>query len=257
MGRVYISCEAGEMLKKYLICRGHEIVAVEKSHCVYSEIAAHADIYFCKLGADDAAPVFRGDPKRLGFSYPGNIIYNAAVFGKYLMHHFKYTDSTLFSAAEEYIRRRYDCPPVLIQTTQGYTKCNTVIVDDCHIITEDVGIARALRKAAPETELKVLLITPKQVQLAGFPHGFLGGASGRIGDTSVFHGDLSQHSDFQRIYEFICGCGLKVQYFEGKPLTDIGSIIYEETCDNSDFYSASGMSESLCFLQSESDYCKE
>ncbi|MFR2966829.1 MAG: DUF6873 family GME fold protein [Anaerovoracaceae bacterium] len=64
-------------------------------------------------------------------------------------------------------------------------------------------------------------------QVIGYKYGFLGGASGRIGDEIVFNGDLAAHSDYEEIKSFIQERGLRLVYFRQYPLTDIGSIIEE------------------------------
>ena len=94
-------------------------------------------------------------------------------------------------------------------------------VDENAIITYDRGIAAKAVKAG----LEVLTIESGHVLLEGYETGFIGGASGRIGDEIVFNGDLRKHPDFRAITEFVEGRGLKVRYFPGHDLTDIGSII--------------------------------
>lgn len=97
-------------------------------------------------------------------------------------------------------------------------------VDGSHIITEDEGVFRAVSE---KTDIKVLLISPKQVKLNGFAYGFIGGTSGRIGNEMIFSGDVTKHSDYAKIRSFIEECGLDIKYFD-YPLTDIGSIIEEK-----------------------------
>ncbi len=63
------------------------------------------------------------------------------------------------------------------------------------------------------------------MELPGYDTGFIGGTSGRVGDEIIFNGDLSAHPDCQAIRQFIEERGLKVRYFSGYPLRDIGSII--------------------------------
>ena len=53
----------------------------------------------CKLGVMDEAPVFFGDPYRLGDRYPADVPYNAACTGKYFIHNLKYTDEKLLDYA--------------------------------------------------------------------------------------------------------------------------------------------------------------
>ena len=73
--------------------------------------------------------------------------------------------------------------------------------------------------------MDVLTVTAGHVVLPGYDTGFIGGASGRIGDTVYFNGDLTAHPDFESIVRFIEDRGLKVKWFEDWPLTDTGSII--------------------------------
>ena len=84
------------------------------------------------------------------------------------------------------------------------------------------GILSALKKSP---DLGVLPVSQGHVKLDGFEYGFLGGASGRVGDEIVFNGDLSAHPDYEAIREFIESRGLAVRFFPEYPLTDIGSIL--------------------------------
>lgn len=254
----YLSENACDELRNYITGLGYEIYEVKRSGAVYDEVAAHPDIYMCKLGAEPCAPIYHGTLERLGYKYPENIRYNAAVCGHYFIHNLKHTDSELLEAAKVYVSKKYEDEAENhgelggkynmqeIHTAQGYTKCNIVVVDDTHLITEDAGIAKAIemamwrernligrgsgerRKAERDMfekrRLNVLLVSPKQVILDGFPHGFLGGASGRLENTIIFNGDITKHTDYERIKAFIEEAGLEIKYFD-YPLTDIGSII--------------------------------
>ena len=97
-------------------------------------------------------------------------------------------------------------------------------VDENSIITADQGILRACRRAG----LQCLEAGPGFVRLPGYPYGFLGGAAGRVGDSILFHGNLSAHPDGVRIRTFIEARGLQCVDFEDFPLTDIGSVIEEQ-----------------------------
>lgn len=214
MSKIYVSKEANSHLIKYLEEQGHKVSLMESKADIDPPISCHPDIYMCQLTSE---AVFHGNPEKLGRDYPSHAIYNGCSTGKFFIHNLKITDSELLEAA---------CGKGLItvHVPQGYSKCNIVVVDEDSIITSDMGIFRSASKAG----LEVLLIEPKQVILHGYPYGFLGGASGRIGDTILFNGDLSKHSDFKEICRFISSRGLKTKYFTEYPLTDIGSIIQEK-----------------------------
>ena len=161
------------------------------------------------MGSDN--PVFFGEPSKIGSKYPANIIYNAACTGKFFLHNLKYTDPELLKSASEM---------ELINVPQGYTKCNTLIVDEDSIITSDEGIAKSCSH-----KMNVLLVSPGHIKLQGFSYGFIGGASGRIDNTIYFNGDLSSHPDHKKITDFIKARDLDIKYFSEYPLEDIGSII--------------------------------
>ena len=209
MSTIYISEAAHPLLRDFLINEGHIIETVKSSGITYEPVDSHPDIYMCSLGIDK--PVFFGCPEKIGSKYPENIRYNAACTGKYFIHNLKYTDPDLLKAAENTVK---------INVSQGYAKCSILIVDENSIITSDVGIYNSCYG-----KLNVLLITTGHIKLKNFPYGFIGGTAGRIGNTIVFNGDLSQHPDFKRICSFISKRGLEIKYFKEYDLEDIGSII--------------------------------
>lgn len=206
---IFVSETADPLLLEHLTAQGHQTHIIKATGATYPPVSSHPDIYMCGLGP--GRPVFFGCLEKLGPSYPENIRYNAACTGKYFIHNLKHTDPELLERATSLEK---------IHVSQGYAKCNMVIVDEGSIITSDRGIYKACRN-----ELDVLLIQPGHVRLRGFPYGFLGGASGRIGDTLVFNGNLEQHPDFVSIKNFIKKRSLDLVYFRQYPLEDIGSII--------------------------------
>jgi len=150
-------------------------------------------------------------------TYPDDIAYNAVVTKNHLIHNLAYTNSLILQHCK-------NSGKTLLNVRQGYSKCSTVLVDDNHLISSDEGIYRTVKD-----HLNILLVQPGHVELDGFDYGFLGGASGVIGDTVVFHGDLSRHPDFIRIKEFVEAAGKKLLYFPDFDLQDIGSILVFQT----------------------------
>ena len=215
MKRVYLSCFADHKLVSFLRHKGLPVVSVKPSGRTYSPVDAHPDMYYCKMGVTDHPHLFRGNPLEIGASYPANIPFNAVCLKGYLIHNLKHTSPSLLHAARELGLR-------LIHVRQGYTKCNCVVVDGHSLITADKGIIHTLKKCP---DLGVLPISQGFVRLDGFEYGFLGGASGRVGEEIIFNGNLSAHPDFEAIVHFITSRGLGVKYFPEYPLTDIGSIL--------------------------------
>lgn len=211
----YLSAGAGRPLREYIASLGREIIDISSEGVVDKGISDHPDIFLCKMGISGSAPVYFAKRENLGMDYPDDVSFNAACTGKYFIHNLKYTDPYLLEEAKK-------SGMTLIHIRQGYSKCSIVIVDETSIITYDEGIVKACK---PYPDLKVLKISPGFVRLDGFDTGFIGGASGRIGDEVIFNGDLSLHPDFVRIKDFIESRGLRCRWFSEYPLTDIGSIL--------------------------------
>ncbi|MBQ2311046.1 MAG: hypothetical protein II185_00650 [Firmicutes bacterium] len=219
MDTVLISSCASNELKKALTENGCALVPIGPCEAVSEPISCHPDIFLCKLGTAPESPVFKGNTDLLGPEYPSDVLYNAVVTEKFMICNTSTVSPDLMQAAK-------DLYPDLkvIHVAQGYTKCNVVVVDNSHFITEDEGIYKALCASnGPEC----LLISAGHVELPGYKRGFIGGASGRIGDEIWFNGDLSAHPDAEKIVNFICECGLTACWITDKPLVDIGSIIEE------------------------------
>lgn len=204
---IYISENAGKPLKEYLNTLD-EVHIVHATDLVYPQIASHADIYMCRLGDE----VIHAEPYEIGCSYPGDIAFNAACTGRYFIHNTAHTSKRLLDAA---VSKGMS----IIDVKQGYTKCNTAVIDKTSVITSDRGIFKAV-----SPYLDALLIRPGHILLRGFEYGFIGGTCGRIGNEIIFNGDISAHPDYDEIQAFIESRGLNIKYFD-YPLEDIGSII--------------------------------
>lgn len=211
MKKAYISCRAYKELKDWLTCEGYSNVELTEGERPYPAISSHPDIYICDIG------------KRLmmqdivSYNYPEYLAYNGVFLDRYFIHNLKYTSPVLLKEAE-YMGLE------LVNVNQGYTKCSCVVVDGRSIITADEGIANKLL----DIDIDVLKIETGHVLLDGFDYGFIGGASGRVGDRIVFNGDLNTHPNHEMIREFILNKGLEIIDFKGLELYDIGTIFVEK-----------------------------
>lgn len=216
-GQIYISASSDPRLADWIAENGYTVNTVRTSGIVAAPLSDHPDMFMCKMGAGDGAEIFSSFyhyDLYPGDVYPDDIALNAACTGRYFIHNLKHTVPQLLSRAEQ-------LGMILVNVRQGYAKCSTVIVDEDSVITYDRGIAKACEAAG----LDVLTVSPGHVLLPGYDTGFIGGASGRMGSTIVFNGDLTAHPDFSSIVSFIEERGLSVKWFDEWPLTDIGSII--------------------------------
>ena len=213
--KTYVSKDANIRLKDYLESLGRSLQIVNTEGIVSKGISNHPDVFLCKMGLGDEAPIHVALPSDLRPSYPQDSIYNAACTGKYFIHNLRITAPTLLEAAK-------DMGMIMIDVPQGYTKCSIVIVDEDSVITCDQGIADVL---AGYPDLAVLKVDPGHVRLDGYPYGFIGGTSGRIGNELIFNGNLGAHPNFAAIVDFIESRGVTPKWFPEYQLTDIGSIL--------------------------------
>lgn len=110
----------------------------------------------------------------------------------------------------------------IINTKQGYSRCNICIVSEKAVITEDEGIACLLKKY----QFDVLKISSGFVYLSEKHFGFLGGASAKISkDKIYFSGDLSKHKDFDLITYFLKLHNVTPIYNKNRNLYDFGGLI--------------------------------
>ena len=213
---IHLSAESDPRLAAYFRKNGYVVALFSSADIVPAPVSCHPDMFMCRLGADIDSELIQYTTAgtQPGSEYPYDIPFNAACTGRFFIHNLKYT-------APELLLRARKLEMKLVDVKQGYAKCSTVVVDEDSIITYDKGLGKACLNAG----MSVLLVTPGHVNLPGYDTGFIGGSSGRIGDTVYFNGDLSEHPDSELIIRFIEERGLRTKWFEEWPLTDIGSII--------------------------------
>ncbi|MBR7088697.1 MAG: hypothetical protein IKI38_05010 [Mogibacterium sp.] len=213
---LHISAEADPRLSAWFRDIGCDVEEFRTSGIVSGPVSCHPDMFMCRMGADIGSELVRCTitGTQPGLVYPHDIAFNAACTGKYFIHNLQFT-------APELLTRARELGMQLVNVRQGYAKCSTVVVDEDSVITYDRGLGKACLQAG----MNVRMVTPGHVLLPGYDTGFIGGASGRIGDTVYFNGNLSSHPDFAEIVRFIEERGLRTRWFDEWPLTDIGSII--------------------------------
>ncbi|MGN0452933.1 MAG: DUF6873 family GME fold protein [Ruminococcus sp.] len=146
--------------------------------------------------------------------YPGNVLLNAV-----------FIRNKLFCKVSAISKRVCDyCNAMgieLINVNQGYTKCSTLIVSDNAVITAD----ETIYKAMSENRVRCLKIRAGYIKLQDADYGFIGGASGRVGDKILFFGDISKHPDCADIIGFIKSENAQYFVLSDEPLTDIGGLV--------------------------------
>ena len=81
MGKTYIAKDANRRLREYILTTGQDLELVETEGIVGKAISNHPDVFLCKMGISDDAPVFYAIDANLGPEYPDDSKYNAACTG--------------------------------------------------------------------------------------------------------------------------------------------------------------------------------
>ena len=146
--------------------------------------------------------------------YPNDCLLNFADIGDYII-----CNKSILT--EEILEILPDKP--IIDVKQGYSKCSVCICGRNTIITDDKSVYNAVSRY---DNINSLLIEKGTVRISKYNYGFSGGCCGLVDkNLLLFNGDLSLHSDFDKIKKFLYDNDVNYIDIKGKPLTDIGSII--------------------------------
>lgn len=241
MKRAIIDCRMSEKCRKSLQNQGFELINISKNPHYDEPVSAHPDVFIfvyengiiAEKSAYDALSKHLFDCSEntslniecayettSDVRYPDDCALNFAKCGNALIGNYRAASPRLLETAEKMHYRKID-------VKQGYAKCNTCVVDDNSIITEDNGIAKACAKEG----IDVLLLKNHEVKLGGYGNGFIGGASGNYTDENknkflYFIGDLKTHTEWKKIYEFCGERNVEVISLSDEPLYDCGSIFF-------------------------------
>jgi len=206
-----------------------QLILLETNGIVYDSISGHPDIFFCKINDQliiapnlpesykkkllDLNISFIEGEENVGIKYPESAKYNIVTTDKYLMHNFRYTDSCITNLEEDLD---------LIHLNQGYSRCNLLSLKDDHFITSDEGIKRVLQNY----RLEVLFVSPEDIQLSGFKHGFFGGTCGVWGNSVFILGSLKNYKDGGKVKAYLQSLNYEIIELYDGPLYDGGSILF-------------------------------
>ncbi|MCI8272728.1 MAG: hypothetical protein HFJ55_01440 [Clostridia bacterium] len=235
MKKLIIDNRMREIEKEVLKQQGYELIEIQESPDIYSEISSHVDIFTCKIGNkiivepsqyylvnDKVREVYEVKEGRdnIDSEYPDDIKYNVCIIGKKAFHNFQYTDTEV---KKELINQGYE----LVNTTQGYTNCSIAVIDDKSCIVTDKGLYQILQKHGIdvlfleyEPDIKLL----KRMEYSN-KNGFIGGAISRIGNSVIITGDLKKIDRDGKIRQFINERNLEIIDFSGIDVIDYGGIL--------------------------------
>ncbi len=219
-------------MEEKLSAEGVECLKTVRCKELYEAVEGHPDMMLLHLGGnkvvvapniyEEMAPIL----EKKGFAvtkgatwlvrnYPGNIAYNVLIMGNLVFHNIKYTDPVVIEELEKDNK-------ILVNVSQGYTKCSVCILDSRTIITSDIKISETAEKYGIES----LLIKPGGIGLKNMSYGFIGGASGLISDKNIsFAGKLDCLEDCEEVLSYIKKKGFEITELSKGKLIDYGSVI--------------------------------
>ena len=220
-----VDCRMSQQAVRALEGYGHRVIPCPPHPVLDGAVASHPDMLFFPVENGIFSHASYQSPNAelplipmktaLGGIYPQDVLLNAAVVGKYLVCRPDKTAPELLEYAQAH-------GMTVLPVRQGYAKCNTCVVSERAVITEDASIARALKGVGAD----VLLIAPGHVSLSGYPYGFIGGASGNDGEHVFFCGSLALHPEGARMAEFCKKHQKKPISLADHALCDLGSILF-------------------------------
>ncbi|WP_139904344.1 DUF6873 family GME fold protein [Clostridium thermarum] len=146
--------------------------------------------------------------------YPHDIILNCFRLGDLFVHNLKYTDNKILEALDSTTKK--------IHVKQGYTKCSTAIVNEGAVITNDIGIAKALTTE----KIDVLYLPHGDIVLEEMNYGFIGGCCGLLDEKNIaFFGSLDKYIYGKEIKDFLRKHKVEYHYLMDEKLTDRGSLL--------------------------------
>ena len=216
--------EEKEYLKKY-----GELIEIECQDCVYDEISAHPDIFFCKINDQIfQAPNLKLEKQlktqkgssSVGKQYPDDVKYNICQIGKKIIHNFKYTDSLV----NDYIN---SIGLEKINIKQGYTKCSIAVTSENSCITSDEGIYKTLQKENIDVLLlrdEIIHLQDKNKNITNMS-GFIGGSSCIIDNNFILFGDSDKLNSKSKLVDFLNKQKLELIDFKNLEIIDYGGVI--------------------------------
>lgn len=216
--------EEKEYLKKY-----GELIEIECQDCVYDEISAHPDIFFCKINDQIfQAPNLKLEKQvktqkgssSVGKQYPDDVKYNICQIGKKIIHNFKYTDSLV----NDYIN---SIGLEKINIKQGYTKCSIAVTSENSCITSDEGIYKTLQKENIDVLLlrdEIIHLQDKNKNITNM-NGFIGGSSCIIDNKFILFGDSDKLNSKSKLVDFLNKQKLELIDFKNLEIIDYGGVI--------------------------------
>jgi hypothetical protein len=215
-----ISKTALKSLEKY-----GEVVLFKTEGIVYDAISGHPDIFifqnekkivvapnipdkYIYLFENHLVDFILGE-KSLGLKYPETSYYNAVAAGGLFIYNPKNTDSKVIEISKHLKS---------IAVNQGYTRCNTMMIDEELVLTSD-------KKLAAYGE-NYFFIPPQKIILESFDYGFFGGCCGFYNQRLFINGKFNEIENHSSIRKLIEKKNIEIVELQKGNLADVGGIFF-------------------------------
>lgn len=141
--------------------------------------------------------------------YPTEIAFDCFYLDDILFCKEKYTPSDIKSRFSK-----------VVNVKQGYAKCSSLVLPGKGVITDDEGIAAAVKKEGYDS----VTVPCDEIMLPGYDRGFIGGASFVYNDTVLFTGDFTRLSCNREISDFCSNHRYTIESLTSDAVFDCGSF---------------------------------
>jgi hypothetical protein len=204
-----------------------QLILLQTENITYPAISGHPDIFVCPI--DEQLVIAPNLPETIkneltalkleftegyepvGLKYPETAKYNCVVTHDFLIGNTELIDKKILELTSG---------KEIIHVKQGYTRCNLLALPQNRFITSDKGIEKML----VEKDMEVLYVNPKDIQLPGFDHGFIGGTAGIFKNQIYILGNLNYFLEGDKIRDFLSGYEI-IELYDG-PLFDGGGLFF-------------------------------
>ncbi|RLD45841.1 MAG: hypothetical protein DRI86_04930 [Bacteroidetes bacterium] len=192
---------------------------------VYEAISGHPDIFIFQKGNSvilapetpkyiiDKLQQYKIDitfgSSNVGEKHPQTTPYNIAYGDGVFVGNSKTTDNAIMNLSSK---------ETWFQSPQSYARCNTIVLDKSHIITSEHTVASSIEDS--------LFINPKEVILAGYPHGFFGGCVGFYKNKLYLLGRLKYHSQHKEILQYCNKLNIEIVELYDGVFFDGGGVFF-------------------------------
>ena len=220
-----------DFAQEFARAAGIEVVPLKPYFRLDLPVASHADMLFSVVdnkifcykdytNENNLLSTLESSGKEIVFvsnicdpTYPKDVSLNVLWIGETLICNVK-------SVAKEILKYAKEKGYEIVDVKQGYAACSTLVLNKNCAITTDKTILCALESVGK----RALLISSNGISLEGYNCGFIGGASGILGDTVFVFGQIDTLAHANDILEFCKSENIVIKSISSGGVCDFGGI---------------------------------